>query len=449
MPEVSPSNAIPADLPKIGNRRRRGYELTQQRNLLPIVLPAAALALLVHLALWVFAPDVLRLDFIEPETQTVKPADDEERVVVKAPVETELEEAKVEPPVEQQKELDEIPYEPAEIDLLDVDVPEMDMAPGKTELAVPEPVYAQDTDNTEESIKPEQLDAAAFRADPVSAQDFSVADMTPVNANEVVVEAQAQPDELANATSNVEQELRKSAADQGKELPADTRSLSELMGDENLGARSGVARLGADLLFGFNECVLRNSARITMLQLAALIQKNPETYFLIEGHTDSIGTPEYNALLGLQRAAAVREWLVANGIPVQYVYIRSCGNTQPLADTNLPKEQQELNRRVEIHMRKGGETMPDNAVDCHYKVDTKQPVSVQLAAGVKAPVVSAVTLKEIEKKPIPKTVMPEPTKATPKKETKPAAKKSEAKKDSKSSKKDSKNSAKKADSKKK
>jgi outer membrane protein OmpA-like peptidoglycan-associated protein len=184
----------------------------------------------------------------------------------------------------------------------------------------------------------------------------------------------------------MEQELRKAASDAGNvNLPGDTRSLSQLMGMENLGSKSGVARLGADVLFGFNECQMKNSARITMLQLAALIQKNPETYFVIEGHTDSIGGAAYNALLGLQRAAAVREWLLGNGVPVENVYIRSCGSSMPLAATTGDRDAQALNRRVEIHMRAGGEELPAGCCDYKYAVDLKKKISQQLASGVKVP----------------------------------------------------------------
>jgi hypothetical protein len=123
-----------------------------------------------------------------------------------------------------------------------------------------------------------------------------------------------------------------------------------------------------------------------MLQLAALIQKNPETYFVIEGHTDSLGSSAYNALLGLQRAAAVRSWLVGNGVPVEHVYIRSCGSSMPLAATNGTREQQALNRRVEIHMRAGGEELPAGACDYNYKVDLTTKITHQLSAGVKVPV---------------------------------------------------------------
>ena len=235
-------------------------------------------------------------------------------------------------------------------------------------------------------MPPAQLDVSALETRELSEEALAIPEPTPVNSNEVVANATAQQEVLEDASSLMEQDLRKAASEAGNvNLPGDTRSLSQLMGMENLGAKSGVARLGADVLFGFNECQMKNSARITMLQLAALIQKNLNTYFVIEGHTDSVGGAAYNALLGLQRAAAVREWLVGNGVPVENVYIRSCGSSMPLAPTNGDRDAQALNRRVEIHMRAGGEELPAGCCDFKYKVDLKKKISHQLAAGVKVP----------------------------------------------------------------
>ncbi|MCQ2364050.1 MAG: OmpA family protein [Akkermansia sp.] len=385
-------------LPKIGNRRRRGYELARQRDITPIAMGAALGAGVLHLLFLYCAPVVFTLTGISLDDLKPKVHDEEIRVVVKRQEEPEMEENVPDAPPEDAPEPQEIVYEPAEIDLLDVQMDELDMAPGKTEIAVPKPVVTEDNSAADmEAMAPTQLDASAFHTEPLPPQELAVAEPMPVNANDVIAKADAQPEELAEATDTVERELRESAASHGQEMPADTRSLSELMGEEDPGSKSGVARLGADVLFGFNESKLRNSARITMLQLAALIQKNPQTYFLIEGHTDSLGGEDYNALLGLQRAAAVREWLLANNIPVQYVYIRSCACHQPLADVTLPKEQQELNRRVEIHMRKGGEEMPEGAVDKNYKVDLNSTVAAQLSRGVRAPQTAAVMLKEVAK----------------------------------------------------
>lgn len=373
---------------RVGNRRRNGYELTRQRDMVPIAMGAASAAVVVHALLWMYFPSlsVLGLGSLTDVPDEVR-IQDKIRVVVKEPPKEEKVEAAEQEIVEQQpQEIEEIEHEPEEIDILDVDVPELVMAPGPTELTVAEPVYAAEEVTPVSEMPPAQLDLNTLQTRDLSEEALAIPEPTPVNNNEVVAAATAQSEVLEDASSLMEQDLRKAASEAGNtNLPGDTRSLSQLMGEEHLGAKSGVARLGADVLFGYDDCMLKNSARITMLQLAALIQKNPETYFVIEGHTDGIGGAAYNAILGLQRAAAVREWLVGNGVPVDYVYIRSCGSSMPLASTTGTREQQALNRRVEIHMRAGGEELPAGACDHNYKVDLVTKISQQMAAGVKIP----------------------------------------------------------------
>lgn len=374
---------------RVGNRRRNGYELTRQRDMVPIAMGAASAAVVVHALLWMYFPSLsmLGLGKLTDVPSEVKVKENIRVVVKEPPKEEKLPEAQEQEIVEQQpQEIEEIKHEPEEIDILDIEVPELVMAPGPTELTVAEPVVTAEEVLPVSEMPPAQLDVSALETRELSEEALAIPEPTPVNSNEVVANATAQQEVLEDASSLMEQDLRKAASEAGNvNLPGDTRSLSQLMGMENLGAKSGVARLGADVLFGFNECQMKNSARITMLQLAALIQKNLNTYFVIEGHTDSVGGAAYNALLGLQRAAAVREWLVGNGVPVENVYIRSCGSSMPLAPTNGDRDAQALNRRVEIHMRAGGEELPAGCCDFKYKVDLKKKISHQLAAGVKVP----------------------------------------------------------------
>lgn len=392
-------------LPKRANARRRGYELAPQRDYTPLAVIAGMVAGLAHLALFYCAPLLLSPDLQQPNNlRDVK--DEEDRLFVKVDKEVTEENAPVIPPEElPEPEPQEIVYEPAEIDILDADMEELDMAPGKTEIAVPKPVVM----DTEETAAPEntsmqtEVDVSSFHTEPLPSQDIAIAEPSPVNANTVVAQIDAKLEEVEDAQGQMERELRENAANAGDGGQAsDTRSLTELLGEADPGSKSGVARIGADLLFGFNECTLRSSARISMLQLAALIQKNPHTYFLIEGHTDGIGEDSYNNLLGLLRAAAVRDWLQKNNIPVTHVYIRSCGKSSPLVDVHLPQEEQAVNRRVEIRMRKGGEQMPEGAVNADFSVDLTTPVAQQLQRGVRAPNTAAQVLAAVEHAPEPK-----------------------------------------------
>ncbi len=366
------------------NRRREGYELTRQRDMLPVALGAACAAIVLHVMAYVFAPSLIRFEFGRPWAMPDQVQDELVRVVVKERPEEEFSEAETpEVPDEAPAELEQLEQEPVEIDILDVEVEELVMAPGETSLAVPEPISTSEESTPISEMKPTEIDLAAMGLDALPSEAVAMPEPAPVNSNFVVAQATAQPRDVEDASRLMEEELRRQAKEGKGQLPGDTRSLSELMGEQHLGASSGVARLGTDLLFAFNQCQLKNSARISMLQLAALIQKNPETQFVIEGHTDSIGRAEYNALLSLQRAAAVRAWLVKNGVPVKHVYIRARGNQDPLVDAAGSREQQALNRRVEIHMRKKGEALPPGCIPSTQEVDLETPVSAQLAAGVK------------------------------------------------------------------
>lgn len=368
----------------IANRRRNGYELTSQRDMLPIALGAATAAILVHAAIFWAAPDLLHFNFVTYDEER-RVEDEIVRVVVKERPEEEYVEAEEQEVPQEIEQREEIEQENVEIDILDYEPEELTMAPGETDLAIPEPVQSSQDATPAMTMTPAELNMELIGDAEVPAEALQVAEPTPVNANSVVVNTQAQLKDLEEANSLMESELREGAKAGDGQLPADTRSLAELIGMDNPGAKSGVARLGTDLLFGFNQCRLTNSARISMLQLAALIQKNPETDFVIEGHTDSIGSADYNALLSLQRAAAVREWLEKNMVPTQHVYIRACGNHNPLVSNTGTRDQQSLNRRVEIHMRRKGEGLPAGCFPAEYKVDLQTSVSAQIASGIRVP----------------------------------------------------------------
>ena len=413
---------------KIGNRRRRGYELVRQRNMKPIVLGAASAAVLLHLLAYAFFPETFRLG-LERYLVPQRVDDAEMRVVVRDAPEEEIQADAAEVAQEPQ-EMDEIAYEPDEIDILDAKIEELEIAPGETQATIDMPSPLEAEDAAEEPAAPSTMDMQAVAMQPLQMESLSLNDPAPVNMNDTAVKPPADADA---ATAELDADLRKNAADKGN-LPADTRALSELLGERELGAKSGVARLGADLLFGFDECKLRNSARVSMLQLAALIHKNPETCFLIEGHTDSIGSAEYNALLGLQRAAAVRAWLQGNGIPTDRVYIRSCGNNAPLVAVSGDREKEALNRRVEIHMRKPGETIPAGFLPASHKVDITRPAAEQMAAGVVVPAPAATAVPPPSRKapaapaapqeliPAPMGMEPAPEKPAQKPAAKPASK---------------------------
>ena len=85
------------------------------------------------------------------------------------------------------------------------------------------------------------------------------------------------------------------------------------------------------------------------MKLGNLIEKNRTAVFRIEGHTDSFGGDDYNTMLSLRRAEAVKEWLVhSKNIAPERISTVGLGKTRLLVPGNGTVEQQKLNRRVEI-----------------------------------------------------------------------------------------------------
>lgn len=375
------------------NRKRSSYKLTRQRNMLPLLLLAMLGAVGVHVVGMRVAPALYKLwekHFGDPNTPEKVENDEVTRVVVHKIIEEEQVEAQVEEPPPPPEEPEELEVDPTEIDLLDVDLPELIMAPGETNIPLPEPEVdmPQNSPDAQESLPTTALDPTIIGTSELPDQDEHIPEPTPLNSNSVIANASPQSEALENADGLIESEMRRQAREGEGGLGSDVRSLAELMGVRNPGANTGVARLKTDVLFGFNQSKLKNEARIPLLQLAALIHKNPKTRFIIEGHTDSIGSDEYNALLSLQRAAAVCHWLAGNGVPMKNVYMRACGCTRPLDDVTAPRDKQKNNRRVEIHMRRPEEALPPDCLPSSYEVDRDTPVQTQLRRGIRAPFVN-------------------------------------------------------------
>jgi choice-of-anchor C domain-containing protein len=110
-------------------------------------------------------------------------------------------------------------------------------------------------------------------------------------------------------------------------------------------------QLGSEFLFDTGKFDLKPDASSTLEALASLLAKRPTSAVAIEGHTDSVGSAPSNQLLSENRAAAVRQWLVAHGIPASRITTKGFGSTTPVA-TNETAEGRQKNRRVEVRVQK-------------------------------------------------------------------------------------------------
>lgn len=101
--------------------------------------------------------------------------------------------------------------------------------------------------------------------------------------------------------------------------------------------------------FAFDDDALDDEARATLAQNAAFLRENGDLRVVLRGHTDQIGTDEYNLTLGSRRAQRVRDALIELGIAGERIETVSFGRTVPVEPGDNP-EAHAANRRVEFFL---------------------------------------------------------------------------------------------------
>ncbi len=109
--------------------------------------------------------------------------------------------------------------------------------------------------------------------------------------------------------------------------------------------------LSADVLFDFDNAELRSAAESQLNNLLTVVNSRPADRVTIEGHTDVRGEAPYNQALSLQRAGAVRAWLMGHGIAADRITATGAGEARPVR-TGATEADHQANRRVEIRIGK-------------------------------------------------------------------------------------------------
>jgi outer membrane protein OmpA-like peptidoglycan-associated protein len=103
----------------------------------------------------------------------------------------------------------------------------------------------------------------------------------------------------------------------------------------------------SDVLFDTGSYTLKPAAREKLAKISGILLGHPGLTLQIEGHTDSVGSDEFNQQLSERRADTVRDFLAEQGVPASAITARGFGKTQPVASNDTPDGRQ-LNRRVEL-----------------------------------------------------------------------------------------------------
>ena len=106
----------------------------------------------------------------------------------------------------------------------------------------------------------------------------------------------------------------------------------------------------SDLLFDVGSASLSGASQPRLQGLAETLVRHPETYVIVQGHTDSTGTPALNERLSQARAETVRSFLSARGVEDARIETMGFGAGAPVASNETP-DGRRSNRRVEFVLR--------------------------------------------------------------------------------------------------
>jgi outer membrane protein OmpA-like peptidoglycan-associated protein len=103
----------------------------------------------------------------------------------------------------------------------------------------------------------------------------------------------------------------------------------------------------SDVLFDTGKYTLKPGAKEKLAKISGILLGHPGLQLEVDGHTDSVGSDEFNLKLSEERADVVRSYLVAQGVSQETVSAHGFGKDQPVA-TNETSAGRQLNRRVEL-----------------------------------------------------------------------------------------------------
>jgi outer membrane protein OmpA-like peptidoglycan-associated protein len=101
------------------------------------------------------------------------------------------------------------------------------------------------------------------------------------------------------------------------------------------------------IFFDKNKATIRPQSKAVLANAAKVLQTYPSINLEISGHTSSEGDAAVNQRLSQERADAVKQWLVDNGVPPERLKTRGAGPDEPIAD-NKTVAGREKNRRIEF-----------------------------------------------------------------------------------------------------
>lgn len=108
--------------------------------------------------------------------------------------------------------------------------------------------------------------------------------------------------------------------------------------------------LSSEVSFDFDSAMIRRDFRDSLNKVANVLADYPSTAVHIIGHTDSVGSEQYNNQLSVRRASSVQGYLTTQGVRSDRTRTKGYGEVMPIAN-NASDAGRQRNRRVEIYLK--------------------------------------------------------------------------------------------------
>ncbi len=204
---------------------------------------------------------------------------------------------------------------------------------------------ARRTQAEAERMRAEQAKAEAERAQQEALRQQQLADAARAAALEQQKAAQAEAEKARAVAEEADRQRRAAEADKAALRAKLLQQFNAVLATRD--TPRGLVINMSDVLFEFGKYNLRPEARERLAKISGIVLNYPDLHFVAEGHTDDVGSDTFNQQLSEKRAAAVRDYLVQQGITDTSVTAVGLGKTQPVAPNSTAQGRQQ-NRRVEL-----------------------------------------------------------------------------------------------------
>jgi len=196
------------------------------------------------------------------------------------------------------------------------------------------------------------------------------AQQSQLEAQKAQLDAQKAAEQSAQQATQQAEQIRERLKDQLNQVLQTTES-----------ARGLIVNM-SDVLFDFNKYTLKGEAREKLAKVSGILLAYPNLKLQVEGYTDNIGSDEYNQKLSEQRADAVRDYLISQGVKDGAITATGYGKSSPIAD-NSTSAGRAQNRRVQLVV--SGDAIGIQESAPNPAAQPQQPTAPQNPTGVSNP----------------------------------------------------------------